>query len=91
MLVRELLEARTGDIIVSSQSRVIMRWGLLCFRLRMFCCGERSFFLNDVGEERMTTAELIVVPGAERSGTAALMGEGADASLIPGCVSLRGT
>lgn len=90
MLVRELLEARTGDIRVSSQSRVIMRWGLLCFRLRMFCCGERSFFLNDVGE-RMTTAELIVAPVAERSCEAALMGEGADAGLMAGCKSLRGT
>ena len=92
VLVRDVLDDRTGDIRVSSHSSVIMRWGLLCFRLRMFCCGERSFFLNDAGEERMTTAELSVAPGEVHSyGMAALMSEGADASLIPRCVSLRGT
>ena len=63
VLVREILDDRTGDRRVSSQSRVIMRWELLCFRLRMFCCGERSFFLNVVGEERMMTAELSLAPG----------------------------
>ena len=90
VLVREIFDDRTGDIRVSSQSRVIMRWGLFCFRLRMFCCEERSFTLNDWGEERMTTGEFHMATGEVRSGMAALMGEGAVADLVPGCVSLRG-
>jgi hypothetical protein len=97
VLVREIFDDRIGDIRVSSQSRVIMRWGLLCFRLRMFSCGERSLFLNDWGKERMTTGEIRMAVGEFRmatgevlSGMAALMGEGAVADLVPGCVSLQG-
>ena len=88
--MREIFDDRTGDIRVSSQSRVIMRWGLFCFRLRMFCCGERSFFLNDWDEARLARGVVRMATGEVRSDMAALMGECACAGLVPGCVSLRG-
>ena len=56
----------------------------------MFCCVERSFFLNDWDEARLARGVVRMATGEVRSGMAALMGEGACTGLVPGPVSLRG-